>query len=306
MSKSHELSDTPLLSRLRSAVDDLDPAERRVADQILADPGAVGGWGIADVARAAGTSTTTVVRLCQRLGATGYRQARLEMAVEAERGLATDDGKRAPQQPAPSVPTLDTHGLISAVTASHLSAINDTAAHVDPETLTRAAMLCAQAERLVVFGVGTSRLVAEDFVRKLRRIDSNARCPTERHDCLTEIALLSHDDVVLVISHTGGTSEVLDALRAATAKRCTTIGVLGTSGSPADVRVDIALYATAPETVFRSGAMASRIAQLTMIDYLFVAIGQYSHRRSMHALEATFEAVQADEMSADVTNVEEA
>ena len=45
------------------------------------------------------------------------------------------------------------------------------------------------------------------------------------------------------------------------------------------------------ETTFRSGAMASRLAQLTLVDFMFVGVAQKTTARTKAALEATHRAV---------------
>jgi DNA-binding MurR/RpiR family transcriptional regulator len=53
------------------------------------------------------------------------------------------------------------------------------------------------------------------------------------------------------------------------------------------------LATAARETTFRSGAMASRIAQLAVIDCLFVGVAQRSYDRTMDRLTRTHRAVQS-------------
>jgi DNA-binding MurR/RpiR family transcriptional regulator len=56
---------------------------------------------------------------------------------------------------------------------------------------------------------------------------------------------------------------------------------------------DFVLLTAARETTFRSGAMTSRIAQLTVVDCLFVMLAQRDLPGTMNALERTFSAAQA-------------
>ncbi|MCL2584765.1 MAG: RpiR family transcriptional regulator, partial [Streptosporangiales bacterium] len=56
---------------------------------------------------------------------------------------------------------------------------------------------------------------------------------------------------------------------------------------------DHVLLTAARETAFRSGAMTSRIAQLTVVDCLFVTLAQLDYPGTMQALERTFNAAQA-------------
>ena len=57
-----------LLIRLRGIKPSLSPAEDRVADIVLADARRAAGLTISELATAARTSETTVLRFCRRLG----------------------------------------------------------------------------------------------------------------------------------------------------------------------------------------------------------------------------------------------
>jgi DNA-binding MurR/RpiR family transcriptional regulator len=71
--------------RIRSLLPSLAPAERRVAERVLADPGAVAASTITALAHDCGTSETTVIRFCRAVGFTGYPALRLALAAEIGR-----------------------------------------------------------------------------------------------------------------------------------------------------------------------------------------------------------------------------
>src|SRR5690349_16451178 len=73
----------PLLIRLRGIRPSLSPAEDRVAEIVLADARRAAGLTISELASAASTSETTVLRFCRRLGLPGYPQLRLALAEES-------------------------------------------------------------------------------------------------------------------------------------------------------------------------------------------------------------------------------
>lgn len=75
--------DSPSVSaRIRSASASLTPAQRRIADAIAADPQLVAFGTVADVAKEAGASGASVVRLATRLGFAGFIE--LQEAVQGE------------------------------------------------------------------------------------------------------------------------------------------------------------------------------------------------------------------------------
>ena len=108
---------------------------------------------------------------------------------------------------------------------------------------------------------------------------------------LTSAALLTPGDVVVAISHSGATRDTLDALEVARRSGATTVAITNFPRSPLATGSDHVLTTAARETTFRSGATASRLAQLTVIDCVFVGLAQRTYETSQRALELTADAV---------------
>jgi fructoselysine-6-P-deglycase FrlB-like protein len=99
--------------------------------------------------------------------------------------------------------------------------------------------------------------------------------------------------VAVGLSHTGTTVDTIDALREARRNGATTVAVTNFPWSPITEAADFVLLTAARETAFRSGAMTSRIAQLTVVDCLFVVLAQRDLPATEAALERTYAAAQA-------------
>ena len=89
------------------------------------------------------------------------------------------------------------------------------------------------------------------------------------------------------VSHTGATADTVEALRQARQRGATTIALTNFPRSPITEVADHVLTTAARETTFRSGATASRIAQLTVIDCLFIGVAQRNLAATQVALDAT-------------------
>ena len=144
-----------------------------------------------------------------------------------------------------------------------------------------------------MFGVGASGFVALDLQMKLQRIGKAAFGWTDPHMAISSAALRQQGDVVIGLSHTGTTVDTIDVLREARSHGATTIAVTNFPWSPITEVADVVLLTAARETAFRSGAMTSRIAQLTLIDCLFTTLAQQDLPTTRAALEKTYAAAQA-------------
>jgi DNA-binding MurR/RpiR family transcriptional regulator len=280
-------SEASPLVRIRSLLPGLARAEQRVAKVVLEDPSSVARRSITEVAMAAKTSETTVTRFCKAIGVGGYPQLRIALAADTARTEAKSSRDLGGDITADD----DLASVVSKVSFADARAVEETAEQLDIAELTRVTELLAEATRVDVYGVGASAFVAADLQQKLHRIGRVSFAWSDTHIMLTSAAVLSEGDVAVAISHSGATTDTVEALRVAKEHGATTVAITNFPRSPIASVADHVLTTAARETTFRSGATASRIAQLTVIDCLFIGVAQRRMDESMAALEATREAV---------------
>ncbi|MFP3488831.1 SIS domain-containing protein, partial [Staphylococcus sp. SIMBA_130] len=102
---------------------------------------------------------------------------------------------------------------------------------------------------------------------------------------------LSSSDVAVLISHSGTNKDMLRVADIARETGATTIAITNLATSPLSKKVDIPLYTVSQETDFRSEALASRIAQLSLVDALYVNIMIARKEKSKHSLQLMREAI---------------
>ncbi|WP_106268749.1 MULTISPECIES: MurR/RpiR family transcriptional regulator [Isoptericola] len=287
-------TDGDVLVRLRQARPTLPPAEARVADVVLTDVAAAVGATISELAVRAGTSQATVVRFCRTVGYTGYAEFRIDLAqaasrraVELERsGVAQGEINR----------TDDATDVVRKIAFHEARAIEETARLLDLDALESAVGAVARADRIDVYGVGSSGLTAQDLAQKLSRIGLVCLAPVDSHQQLQSAALHGSGSVAVAVSHTGRTVEPVQALTLARARGAATVAITNSPASPLAETADVVLTTAARETQFRSGALSSRIAQLAVVDFLFVRVAQRRFEATTAALAVTYDAVQQHRM----------
>ncbi|MGH3347001.1 MAG: MurR/RpiR family transcriptional regulator [Nocardioides sp.] len=275
--------------RIRSLVPTLAPAERRVALRVCDDPGAVAASTISDLATACETSVTTVTRFSRAVGFTGYPALRLALATELGRA---EGGRGARTVGSDIGPGDHLEEVVEKVAFADARAVEETAEQLDVAELRRVVEAIAAAQRIDIYGVGASAFVALDLQQKLHRIGRVAFAWADPHVAMTSAALLGPGDVAIGLSHSGITQDTVDALERARANGVTTVAITNFPRSAIAAAADHVLTTAARETTFRSGATASRLAQLTVVDCVFVGVAQQTFESSQRALEATHDAVE--------------
>jgi DNA-binding MurR/RpiR family transcriptional regulator len=279
---------SPTAVRARGLLPSLSPAEQRVAQVIIDEAATAARLTISDLAARAGSSETTVVRFCRAMGFSGYPELRLTLAAEAGRALS-----EAADEPVGSdiSETDDLGQVVKKIAFADARAVEETATQIDIAVLEQVVAVVAAARRVDIYGVGASAFVAADFQQKLHRIGRIAYAWSDMHMALTSAALLGERDVAFGISHTGTTVDTIEAFTLARRHGARTVALTNFPKSPITKAADLVLTTAARETTFRSGAMASRLAQLTVIDCVFVGVAQRTFRETRAALDVTYEAV---------------
>ncbi|QNI03869.1 MurR/RpiR family transcriptional regulator [Halomonas sp. SH5A2] len=252
-----------LLDRIRQRLEDLNRSERKVANVIIDDPAAATSLSIASLAQAASVSEPTVNRFCRNFGAKGYPDFKIKLAQSLAGGTpyvtrAVEPGDSATQY---------TQKIFGAT----IAALDEAQREVDMGAVERMVDYLTQAKQIHFFGLGASGAVAQDAQHKFFRFN----LPVMVHiDVLMQrmIAAACHTgDVVVIISYTGRTRELVDIARVARESGAVVLGITAPD-SPLAVECTATLEVATPEDTDHYMPMTSRVIQLTLIDALATGV----------------------------------
>lgn len=281
--------DADVIAVVRGALPRLSAAEARVAETVLADPTLVVDLAITDLARLCRTSLSTVARFAQTLGFSGYRELRVAFAGSVARTQA----EQARFGLDDSVIDLDDpiETVAAKIAAREVGAIEQTVLSLDFAAVDRVAAAIAAAGQVHLFGQGASSLTAQDMQFKLARIGCVAVHSADPHLAVTGASLLGRGDLAIAISHGGETAETIRSAEVARAAGALTVALTNAPGSAVTDVADVVLSTRAKESPLRMAAMSSRIAQLALLDVLFVRVVQHRGETVSGPLRATRRAV---------------
>ncbi len=272
---------------LRRVLPTLSPGPRRVAQQILEDPASHAGLSLSALAERTGASESTITRLATTAGYRGYRELRTAVAVAAGR----DAGPPPTHVTSDISRDDDVETTVAKLAAEECGAITDTAATLDHDALGRAADLIVAARSVVVIGIAASGLVALDLAGKLARIGVVAQAVTEGHAAMTAAVVLRPDDLLVVVSSSGSTTDVVEPFQRAHARGVPTVAVTARPGSPVTAADVTLLSVSSKESALRPAAMASRTGQMFVIDVVFTLVSQRTFDRAHAAIEESWRAL---------------
>lgn len=273
-----------ILRAIQAKMDGLNPKELGLAEFIAEHPQQVVHMGITELAEGSRTSTATISRFCKAFHPGGFTGLKMQLATELAQQPAAES-----YQDIVAGNTLES--IVAAMEANHLRSISDTTRMLDLKQLRRTLDTLRQAGQIDIYGVATSGLVAEDFYQKLIRIGKRARTFSDPHMQITSASNLTEGDVAFAISYSGETPETIDALRCAKENGAIAVSLTKYGPNTLSGLADIPLYISSLEEGMRRGDMASRMAQLHVIDILFMGLVSESFDEYVPKLEQSYQMV---------------
>jgi RpiR family transcriptional regulator, carbohydrate utilization regulator len=263
-----------LLESIVEGRDGLRPAERKVADLILANPAQVLDLNLAGLAAAAGTSEPTVMRFCSAIGYRGYRAFKIALIRAVALGQ--------PSAIFSIMPDDDVSDLVDKVFDHSIGGLDRARGLLDKSAIATAVDMIVLASDLLIIGAGSSGIVAQDAQQKFPLFGRVCQAPLDHQVQFMAASLSSPQTVTIAISSSGRTRSVIDAANAAKAAGGKVISITG-ADSPLSHLADLDIRASTFEDTESYAPMASRLAGLVVIDILAIGValrgGQLSLER---------------------------
>lgn len=260
-SSGSQIGAANLIGQIQGMLPALRPAERRVAEVVLNDIEAALRASNAQLAEAANVSEPTVTRFCRSTGCEGVRDFKLRLAQSLVAYPAAHGVYVRPELP-----------FWSSVFGEALNAINLAERQLDADAALHAIRLVAAAKRVFVFGLGGgSTALATDLQFRLFRFGVAISAYSDSYLMRMAAATTTADDVVVAISATGRTVEVLDAVTIAADNGAGVVAVTR-PGSELASQADAALTVDVPEVMDLSKPTASRFAFMVVTDLLSTGV----------------------------------
>ena len=251
--------------RLASLGGSLRSSEMKVAAFVAAHPEEVARLSISELARRSETSEATVNRLSRSMGYEGYGDLKLDL----HRGVVSGSIKNIPSD-------IDAHDSLPTV-ADKLSqslnrALKGTLDTISIGEVSRAVESIIKADRIYIYGIGGSGYVAEIAHHLFLKAGILNTAYGDGYMQAVSSALVTSRDLVIGISHSGATRDVITALKNAHEQGATTIAITGNPDAQVLLHADIPLVTTSQEEPIYGDFMEAKICQLFVIDLLYIGV----------------------------------
>ncbi|KRM60213.1 MurR/RpiR family transcriptional regulator [Secundilactobacillus malefermentans] len=269
------------LSNIRSYFPNLSQTDRKIANYVLKNPNKSGRETIKSLAATVGVSTASISRFVKRVGYHNFREFSVELAQ-------IETNSTSGQTIFKEIDRGDSLATITQKTFhSQISALESTQAALKESELARAVLKIIKSKQLNFFGLGASSIVALDGYHKFLRTSLNCVFHPDYDIQLMQAARMNEDDCAIVISHSGENHETLLLVETLKEQGTPIIGITSFANSTLANEADVTLLSLAEEVNYRSEGMYSLIAQMTIMDTLFMM----SAVRISHDMEGVMKSV---------------
>lgn len=280
--KEKEMS-TNFWELLQQHQNDLTKSGHMVADYLVQHAAEAQYLSISSLARECKVAEATVFRFCRALGFEGYHEMRIALAQANATGALVN--QRAPE------PDADTATLCEHAGALFMTAINGTQNALSPEAVDKAVALLHSARQVFCLGQGGSMLVANDICARFASITNKFRTAGDSHMQVMAASLMTEEDVVLFVSYSGATRDMIETLRTARAAGAKIILITHYEDSPGAKLADIVLLCGAQENPLDSGSIPIKVAVLYVAEVLLLRYMLDDQQQTNEAQDRTTEAL---------------
>ena len=251
------------MQRIEASIPTLAESEAKVARWILSHPSEVLNYTVRQLAHASDSSQAAVTRLSHSLQIKGYNTLKVLLTADVVR----HEGHVSAVHFSEIQPDTPFSDIVQVFEQRAIASVRGTLRNISEEHLEMARQWIVGAERILVYGVGASAVVAQDFHQKLIRLGLAAFRAEDFHMTATSAGQFQPHDLVVVVSHSGETSEVLEIAEIARRRHVQLIAL--TRFAPRNPLAEISpltFYISAEEPLQRISATYSVLASLVIVD----------------------------------------
>lgn len=268
------------LLTIKNRYAELTATEQAAADYILQNAQDVIHMPIASFAENAGVVKSAVIRCCKSLGFEGYSDLKIALAMELSQNRKLNYNPYIDRDD-------DAGAILDKVFSSNVKTLHDTAEKIDRKVLRTAVTLLDQANIIYIYAIGTSSGIAQEFQYRLMQIGKTALCINDVPTMKVSSLNIKEGDVAIGISHSGRTIATIEALQAAKSQGASTLCITSYPGSKITENSDYSIEIYSDEIDYPMEAISARIAHLSVIDALTIAISAQNYEMAQERAKVT-------------------
>ncbi|MDO5410234.1 MAG: MurR/RpiR family transcriptional regulator [Lachnospiraceae bacterium] len=237
--------------------------EKKIANYILQHHKDVVNMTISELSEASGTSVATVSRFCKKCNVDGFHHLKIGLAKE----IVENDLDMSVSN---TISRNDMAQSLQNILANKMEELKQTVSLIDTEQLNKILDCIQKAGVVQLVAVGNTIPAALDGAFKFNEIGIRAVAGTIWETQLAFSLSLKKGDVMIAISNSGESRQVVKMVKAAKKQGATTIGITNNPNSTIGSDVDYHIQTATREKLFLNEFCFSRVSAMTVIEILYL------------------------------------
>jgi RpiR family transcriptional regulator, carbohydrate utilization regulator len=286
--KSHNerIDSRQLFLKIRGKYPSLTRASKKIADYILANYEETKYLSISSLAEKINVSESMITKFVRILGVRGYQDFKVRLALSQENNAPAAEifGEVSLDDDAASI--------CRTIYTNNVETLRDSLSVLNFKDVEKAAELIAKARRVEFYGSGGSTIALENAQARFHRIGIMCFTYSDGHTQLMSASLLGKQDVAVGISNSGRSASIVESLEIAKKGGASTICITNYEETPLTAHADVRLFTSSRDVDRLSENLHSRIAELALIDSLYVIVASKMKSRALENLRTTAEVIE--------------
>lgn len=250
-------------------------SERTIGTYIVKNKEKIGEITSTELAKKVGVSQSSIIKFIKKIGFTGYVAFKLQLERDLENKKKLSENKIHSD--------IDLEDSLEEVTkktlAETIEALNSTVGVIDYKNFETIIEKIRESDRILIIGAGMSSIVARDLELKLMKIKMDTVHYESKQMQLMKLSTMNEKDLVIAISHRGETQEIIDVAKIAKDMNICVISITSVGKNTLSSLSDYNIGVVSKESIFRSSAISSRMAQMIILDSIFLRLIQKDYRK---------------------------
>lgn len=259
-----------ILDRIQVNYPKLSNSEKRIADYVLNNYQTLVNIHIKELADNVGSSVATITRFCKKIDSQNFVEFKILLRDAVEK-------------------LTETNSFIDKVDQMYVSIIKSTNSLSDQSSYETACQWILKARSVHLYGVGSSGLTAQELKLRLTRMGIRVDTHTDSHLMIINSSILTDDDLVIAISNSGQTREVIDGVKLAKRKNAKVISITNFSETPLSNSSDLILFTSSLNSYEDKGLMNSQLSILYVLDIISSML--LTNQKAIEKRDKTLEAL---------------
>ncbi|QUI22958.1 MurR/RpiR family transcriptional regulator [Vallitalea pronyensis] len=255
---------------------ELTKADKKIKAYIIKNEQEVIYSSLTQMAKEVKVGETSILRFCRKLGYSGFQDFKIELAKQSHQEIE-------------EVLTVDNY--VDRIAQNMMTSIDNTRMIIDQKALDQAVQRLRQARHILFYGLGASGITASEASGRFTRIGYFTQAISDNHYQLIHSAIIKQQDVIVAISLSGSTKEIIDAVKVAKENGACIIAITNQKKSLLATLSDIVLITAGKEKPLEGGSLIAKIAQLYIIDLLCTGLSLEDYQHTLEIKEKTSQAI---------------